>query len=203
MAYRHDIFISYKRSKETNVWIKEHFEPLLEHVVELELGYTPSIYRDDRLHDGGTWPLELGMALGCSKVLIPLWTKTYFHSEWCVLELSSMMERELEMNCRTPSNQFGLIIPMVLHNYETVQPDLAHVQYREIRRCFNVRMQRYSERAEQLADALSGAAPGIACAINNAPTWQGQWPEETANQFFRTLWRRESPQQTMVPGFSS
>lgn len=203
MTYKHDIFISYKRGKETNVWIKEHFEPLLQHAVALELGYTPKIYRDDRLSDGGTWPLDLGEALGCSRVLIPLWTKTYFHSKWCVLELSTMLDREQEMKCRTPPNPSGLIIPVVLHDCDPVQPKLAHVQCREIRECFNVRMQRNSERAEQLADALSATAPGIACAINNAPTWQQQWPEVTADNFLQALWHVDEPRQFAVPGFSS
>jgi len=203
LAYAYDIFISYKRGKETNLWIKEHFEPLLEHAVALELGRIPKIYRDDLLNDGGTWPLDHGIALGSSRVLVPLWTKTYFHSEWCVLELSTMLDREQEMGCRTPSNPLGLIIPTVLHDYETVQPKLAHVQYREIRKCFNVRMQRNSERAEQLADALAAVAPGIACAIENAPVWQQQWPTVTAASFLQALWHKEQPQQTTVPGFSS
>jgi hypothetical protein len=203
MAYLYDIFISYKRGKETNLWIREHFQPLIEHCVELELGRKPTIYRDDQLSDGATWPVDLGIALGSSRVLVPLWTKTYFHSDWCVRELSVMLDREKKTNRRTPANSDGLVIPIVLHNYEIAKPELKHVQYREIRKCFNVRMQRNSERAEQLADELLDAAPGIAKFIENAPEWEPEWPHTTAADFLDVLLQKNQPQQNIVPGYSS
>lgn len=203
MAYSYDIFISYKRGQETVHWIEEHFEPLLEHTVELELGYKPVVYRDKSLNDGGTWPLELGIALGSSRVLVPLWTKTYFYSKWCVLELSTMLAREKEMNCRTPANPSGLIIPVVLHDCLTVKQEISHVQSRDIHKYFNSRMRHDSDRAEQLADELAALAPGIAHAIEKVPGWQSQWPEATAASFLEALLGKEQPQQTSVPGFSS
>lgn len=203
MPYQYDIFISYKRDRETNRWIDEHFEPLLKHAVELELGRTVTIYRDTQLHDGGTWPLELGIALGSSRVLVSLWTKTYFHSDWCVRELSMMLDREQTTGCRRSSKPDGLIIPAVLHDCETVNPELVHVQYREIRDCFNVRMRRDSPRAERLADELAAAAPGIARSIENAPDWQPHWPNTIAENFLQTLLSANQPQQNTVPGFTS
>jgi hypothetical protein len=122
VPYQYDIFISYKRNQETSRWIEDHFQPILAYAVELELGRPPIIYRDNSLHDGGTWPIELGVALGSSRVIIPLLTKTYFHSEWCVRELSAMLSRENEMCCRTLAKPDGLIIPTVLHDCETIKP---------------------------------------------------------------------------------
>lgn len=202
MAYQYDIFISYKRSAETNRWIEEHFEPLLGHAVELELGRNPKIYRDNQVLDGGTWPVELGMALGVTRVLVPLWTKTYFYSEWCSRELATMLAREQEMSCRTIANPCGLIIPAILHDYETPEPHLAHIQTRDLRRYFNPRMPRNGPRAEQLADALMAAAPGITRAIESAPSWQPSWPQTTADAFLQILWQQIPPRQTIVPGFS-
>jgi len=203
VPYQYDIFISYKRGQETNRWIIEHFEPLLAHVVELELGRSPIIYRDNRLHDGGTWPIDLGIALGSSRVLVPLWTKTYFHSEWCVRELSIMLDREREMGCRTPTKPDGMIIPAVLHDCEIIKPELAHVEYRQIRDCYNVRMRHDSARAERLADELGAAAPGIARSIESVPEWQPHWPNTTAEIFLQAIFSGEQPQQNTVPRFSS
>lgn len=203
MPYQYDIFISYKRGDETNRWISDHFEPLLRHAVELELGRPVAIYRDNRLLDGGTWPLDLGVALGASRVLIPLLTKTYFHSEWCVRELSVVLERERQASCRTALNPNGVVVPVILHDCEILKPELTHVQCREIRECFNVRMQRESVRAEKLAEELNLAAPGIARSIENAPTWQVDWPIATADGFLNALLIKQQPQQTKVPGFTS
>jgi len=101
MGYSNDIFISYRRNPETHAWITEHFVPLLALRVELELGRKPSIYVDDQIESGTSWPASLGVALGCSRVLIPLWSGNYLSSAWCVQELSHMLARERETDLRT------------------------------------------------------------------------------------------------------
>lgn len=203
MSYAYDIFISYKRSAEAGRWIEDHFQPLLEHSVELELGRRPVIFRDNQLADGGSWPLDLGLALGLSRVIIPLWTKTYFHSEWCVRELSLMLDREQLTGRRTASNPVGMIIPLVIHDCEDLEHPIRHLEYRDIKRCYNPRMGRESRRAEDLADELFASAKYISRAIDNAPDWRPNWPQAAADNFMSALLRRDPPRQTTVPGFSA
>ena len=57
MAYKYDIFISYRRDNLTRKWIETHFVPLLEHHINLELGRKPIIYIDTMLENGTTWPI--------------------------------------------------------------------------------------------------------------------------------------------------
>jgi hypothetical protein len=56
MSYKHDIFISYRRNPETLAWIKDHFEPLLSLRVEFELQRRPTIYIDEQVESGTSWP---------------------------------------------------------------------------------------------------------------------------------------------------
>src|SRR6478609_2128376 len=100
MSYQHDIFISYRRNSETYVWIMEHFVPLLQLRVELELGRKPDIFVDNQIDSGTSWPASLGVALGGSRVLIALWSANYLASVWCAAELSHMLGRELEAKLR-------------------------------------------------------------------------------------------------------
>lgn len=202
MNYTYDIFISYKRNPEADQWIKEHFEPLLAHSVELELGYPPKIFRDNRLAEGGSWPVDLGRALGSSKVLVSLWTKTYFHSEWCVREMATMLEREQEIGYRSDAVPNVLVLPSVLHDCDPLPNEVAHIQYGVLRSFFNVRMRRDSTKAELLADALTEAAPAIARAIEQAPPWQAAWPARTAEQFMLQFYKGKPPRQENVPGFA-
>lgn len=202
MAYTYDIFISYKRGADTNKWVKDHFEPLLKTYVEFELGYPPRVFRDDRLMDGGSWPLDLGVALGSSKVLVSLWTKTYFHSEWCVSEMATMLQREMDMGHRTPACPSALVLPSVLHDCDPVPPSVAHIQHRVLRDFFNVRMRADSTKSEQLADAIALAAPAIAAAIEKAPPWQQTWPSSVAAAFMQQFHKPQAPRQDTVPGFS-
>jgi hypothetical protein len=202
MDYKYDIFISYKRGSETNQWIQQHFEPLLIHSVGLELGYAPSVFRDNRLDDGGSWPVDLGVALGSSKVLVSLWTKTYFYSEWCVREMAAMLEREKHAGYRTATRPAALVLPSVLHDCDPVPKEVAHIQHRVLRDFFNVRMRPDSTKAELLADAIALAAPAIAKSIENAPAWQEDWPRQVAEQFMQEFYKGQAPRQATVPGFS-
>jgi hypothetical protein len=198
MGYQYDIFISYKRDPETHRWIMEHFKPLLELRVGLELGRKVDVFIDDKLEVGTTWPIELGNTLGCSRILVPLFTKTYFSSKWCTCELSLILSRESSLGYRAGTNSVGLIVPATIHDGDDFPYHLSHIQRLGIQQCFNVRMARESPRAEELDDILARNASSFAAAIHHAPPWQDKWPEEAAQEFYDLLFQEE-PQQDSVP----
>ncbi len=198
MGYQNDIFISYKRDPETYRWIKDHFEPLLVHSVTLELGRQVTVFIDDQIEAGTSWPNELGAELGCSKILVPLFSRTYFSSKWCCLELSQMLSREQKLGYRTVNNRNALIVPVAVHDGDSFPQHIAHIQYFGIHNCFNVRMGINSPRAEELADILSKKAQAFATAISQAPNWQPNWQMDAAEQFYAHLYH-DAPQQESVP----
>jgi hypothetical protein len=202
MGYEHDIFISYRRNPETLSWLTEHFIPLLELHVELELERKPKIYVDKQLESGASWPLSLGTALGNSRILIALWTGNYLSSAWCAEEFSQMLAREQEANLRTAERPNGVVIPAFVHDGEKFPRELGHIQYFEIQKCFNVRMQRTSPRAEELDAILTAQAPAIKECIARAPIWQNSWPVATANQFFTKYFQQLAAEQRDVPRFT-
>jgi len=202
MSYKYDIFISYRRDDETRSWLNNHFIPLLKHRLKLELGYDPSIYTDQKLEIGTTWPVDLGDQIASSRILIALWSKTYLHSEWCACEMTHMLEREINLGLRQAQNADGLVIPIIVHDGETLPPPLAIGQKLEIQEYFNPRMSKESEKAEKLADSLSLAAPGIARLITKSPAWQSQWNIDARNKFYLLYYKKEDPFQTESPKFS-
>jgi hypothetical protein len=202
VAYEYDIFISYKRDAETNRWIADHLEPLLTTYVGLELGHPPRIFRDDQLEAGTTWPAALGAELARSRVLLALYTKTYFFSEWCRRELFAMLEREQEAGLRVAANPGGLVVPVILHDCEELPPKLKNIQAQAIRECFNVRMRKDSPRAELLADEIGKLAKPIARAIDEAPVWRLDWLTATAQSFLEGAPAPEMPKQNTVPRFA-
>jgi hypothetical protein len=199
MGYQYDIFISYRRNPETYRWIKNHFEPLLSLRVELELGRPVEIFIDDQIDAGASWPYDLGLKLGCSRILVPLFTRTYFNSKWCSLELSLMMSREKSLGYRTPQNSHGLIVPAAIHDGDTYPSQISHIQWFGIQKCFNVRMSVDSPLAAELDDTLARFAPSFSNAIQNAPAWQNSWPDQAAQDFYNLLYQAEEPQQDSVP----
>jgi hypothetical protein len=202
MTYKHDIFISYKRSAENNRWIEKHFEPLLKHYVEEELGRQAAVFRDDKIHDGSLWPVELGEALGHSRVLVSLWSNYYFSSAWCMKELDLMLVRERATGYRVSGRVSSLIVPCVLHDCENLEfAELKQIQRRDLSKCYNVRMRRDGRCAEKLATEIAKAAKGIAESIHNAPSWQEEWPRVNAQHMLEILKMREAPSQKKPPRF--
>jgi hypothetical protein len=182
--YAHDLFISYRRDPEVVRWIQDHLVPLL------------------RIEGGATWPVDLGIALGQSKVLISLWSGNYLHSEWCTQELAHMVAREKEEQRRTPQNRFGVVFFLIVHDGESIPADLQAVQRVDITKCFNVRMPRDSITAEELDKIITENARGIADLIQNSPQFRENWPQQTAITFFDQFHQKNRPSQSTVPRFT-
>lgn len=202
MAYQYDIFISYRRDELTRKWIETHFVPLLRHHINLELGRNPEIYIDTQLESGTTWPISLGSALGASRLIIPLWTKTFLNSKWCSCEIGHMLEREKKNGFRTIDKPNGLVFPTIIHDGETMPISLATIQKIEIQECYNVRMSVDSPKAEILDDRLRPLGKAIAEAINNAPAWQQDWSIDAVNSFVQQFHIEEESTQSQTPKFS-
>jgi TIR domain len=204
MAYKYDIFISYKRHPETLGWIRRHFLPLLDLRVGLALGRDPKIYVHEvnqQIPAGALWPQHLGEELGASKVLLALWTKTFFNSVWCAKEMSHMLGREQTAGSRAAGNRYGLVIPAIIHDGEDFPQTLSYVERMDIKSCYNTRMREDSPKAEELSDLIEIHAQGIADAIQHAPQWDSVWPQVAADAFFDQFYKINSPVQTEVPKF--
>jgi hypothetical protein len=199
VAYTHDIFISYRRDRETVTWIQNHLAPLLRLRLGLELPNPPDIYIDLQIEGGATWPVELGRELAQSKVLISLWSGNYLHSKWCTLELAHMVAREKKFQLRSPHNSSGIVFIMVAHDGETIPHELQAIQKVEIQSCFNVRMRHDSPRAEELDEILTKNASAIARAIKKAPEFKKKWPNQIAQAFFDQFHQKNPPSQSTVP----
>jgi hypothetical protein len=157
MGYLHDIFISYRRHPETLEWIREHFLPLLDHWVGLEMPQDPQIYVHEitgQIPAGTAWPTELGERIGASRILIALWSGAYLNSVWCTQELCLMIAREQETESRTVKNKYGLIVPVIVHDGDNIPQQLGLTQRMDIKAYYNTRMRRDSEKAEQLSDTI-------------------------------------------------
>ncbi len=203
MGYQYDIFISYRRDELTLKWIQVHFLPLIKLHIKNELGREPNIYIDTQLESGTSWPIALGKALGSSKIIIPLWTKSFLNSVWCTCEIGHMVERETKTGFRTFEKPGGLIFPTIIHDGETFPVQLATIQKIEIQDCFNVRMSIDSPKAEILDDKLKPLGKEISEAIEKAPDWQEDWQIKAVNSFVQQYYITEESKQNFAPKFSN
>ena len=190
MPYEYDIFMSYRRHPETLKWIRSLLLPLLDHYIGLELGRDPRIFVHEvqgQIQAGAIWPVELGEVLGQSRTLVALWCKPYLSSQWCAEELSIMTAREDFSGARTSNNKYGLVVPVILHDGETIPERFAGTQQLDLKPYYNTRMRPDGDKAELLTEVIRRHAGGFAEAIDNAPPFQEHWPQEAARRLFMQL----------------
>jgi hypothetical protein len=204
MAYQHDIFVSYRRDPEALVWIDRFLKPILRHRVGMELQRKVDIYVHevgDQIQAGTAWPVDLGQTIACSRVLIALWSGDYLASEWCRHELSLMLHRERVTKARSVRNKYGLVIPVIVHDGDTIPKSLASAQRLELKDCFISRMPDNGPVAEQMVKQIALHAQGIAAAIHAAPPWKSGWPTKAAAKLLNAF-KVQQKSQRKLPRFS-
>jgi hypothetical protein len=198
MAYRWDVFLSYRRFKEWPDWVKNHFLPLFTHYLGEELGRDADVFVDTgAVESGTTWPLKLAEGLSQSKVLVCLWSRQYFSSSWCLCELAHMRAREQACGFGSVAQPGCLIVPVVLHDGEDFPPAVRHIQRADFKEVANVRIAKGSARAEQLADAVRHWVPEVKNAVMRAPDFDPAWRNIAAAELIETF--RQSGKQSTVP----
>ncbi|MEM7360715.1 MAG: toll/interleukin-1 receptor domain-containing protein [Pseudomonadota bacterium] len=200
--YKNDLFISYNRIGDTAEWLEKHLVPMLKERLDLELGRDSEVFYDGQLASGGTWPAELGIELGRSRVLLALWSKPFLNSKWCAREVAIMRAREDRLHLRSTANPKGTIAISVIHDGETLPHELSMIQKFEIKEFYNTRMVRGGNLAEGLFQRISEEAVNLAAMIENAPPFQQDWLQEAAEAFFETFYQGERVGQTAPPRFS-
>ncbi len=149
MEYEHDIFLSYKRDRVQEEWIRDHFLPLLESDVSNEIAGrcgrpAMSIFFDKAgatagteetivrgLEPGAKWEPALQEAIRKSRCMIGLWSPNYFFSGWCLMEWKSFAEREQ----RTSAT---LVLPVSVYDGNNFPEDARAVQAFDISEFVNI-----------------------------------------------------------------
>lgn len=197
MAYQHDVFLSYRRHREWPLWVQNVFFPLFAHWLGEEFPNV-SIFVDYEIETGDSWPQRLGQALGQSKILVPLFSRQYFSSPWCQLELGLMLAREANCGFRTAEVPSGLIVPAHIHDGENFPACARAIQAAQLQAFTNIRLSKQSLTEERLSEAIRNWVSDVAAAIRSAPPHQDAWTALAAEAFIRQFATGEA-KQTLPP----
>ncbi len=177
MDYSYDIFISYQRHATWTPWLREHINYLLNAYLFQDLGQNPHIFFDEAIAPGDDWPARLGQALGRARILVPIFSKGYFGSDWCLHELDLMHSRMVSLPGKC------LIIPLLLHDGEHIPDEIARIQYCDIREFCITDIQRKSRLYERFSQTVKNVSPRIADAISDAPLFDQSWESNCRSRF--------------------
>ena len=121
MDYEHHVFISYRHHESWPDWVEKLFMPPLRQWLGEEIGDDAAIFFDRNLETGTRWSPQIKRALARSRVLLLCFSRQYFTSEWCRLELALMLARERAIGT---GPAYSLVVPIILHDGDDL-PDLA------------------------------------------------------------------------------
>lgn len=201
MSYEHDIFLSYSRKGEWPDWVREKFLPLLRHWLGEELGREPGIFFDQEMEAGQAWPHRLRLAVARSRIVVPLWSRMYFASDWCLREMSLMVARERQHGFGVAGDPGRLVVPAAIHDGDDFPPSATDGnQFFPLQEVANVRIARESVLHERFSDRIRGWAPSIRHAIERSPACDEAWETIDCEAIMREF-RLPSPAQTTQPVF--
>jgi hypothetical protein len=197
MAYNFDVFLSYRRFMEWPKWVEDRFLPLFRHYLGEELGRSANIFIDTKeIETGVAWPFKLAEGLSQSKVLVCLWSRQYFNSDWCLAELSHMRAREKACGLGTAEHPGGLIVPVIGHDGDDFPAAIRHIQAYHFQDVVNFRMAAGSAIDEALSRKIEQWVPNVKAAIERAPAFDPQWRDAATDDLLAAL-RRSTSQKSL------
>lgn len=180
--YKYDIFLSYRRKGPVLDWVDNHFLQLLKDWLNEADGFErdPEIFVDrEEINPGMRWPAKLEDALKHSKILVCVWSPSYFRSPWCLAEWKSMQSREKLLGLGTPANPEGLVYPVKFNDGESFPQDAKQVQFRDLSRWNNsVKSFRDTPAYVGFEDEIKSIADQLSAMISKAPDWRPDFPVE-------------------------
>jgi hypothetical protein len=194
--YRYDVFVSYRRHGFWTDWVRGIFVPILEHWLAEDLGRPAAVFVDEDLEQGSDWPFALRNKLALSRVLVPLFSRLYFSSNWCRAELHHMMAREVQCGLRTMLRPNGLIFPAHIHDGTDLPREAQRIQALMLQDFSNPMMSRKSRRHEALSDCVRGWSPQIATAVATAPAYSDSWLELAVDELREPV-RGQNPEAAL------
>jgi hypothetical protein len=167
MPYQRDVFISYRREDYAwTPWARDTFKRALESWLQRELGRPANVFIDEQVPVGTDYVNHLAQMLVESKVMVALFSKDYFSSEWCVHELDLMIDR---------AKGNDLIIPIVVHDGEVIPDALGRLNYADFIEFANPALCNAGPLYVEFWTAIAKLAPRIGSAIDAAPPFDARW----------------------------
>jgi len=183
MAYKWDVFLSYRRSNYWPKFVQNQFLPKLRTWLDTEVGQTARIFVDtDQIRAGDDWPDELADALAHSKIMVCLWSAQYFTSRWCALELTQMLARR-ESLAGPNGRLLPLIIAVLIHDCENLPRELSRIQQFPMQDYCSPWIAEGSLTEERLGFEIKRLAQDVADALKHVPTFDESWPSLVTTDF--------------------
>jgi hypothetical protein len=172
ISYRYDVFVSYRRIGKVKPWVGQHFVPYLKTAMTEPLGREPRVFWDETsVAEGQRWHSAILDALRHSCCLVPIWSKPYFGSPWCVAEWQTFLRRA------TLTQRDELVVPVRFNDGEDFPPEALAAKPFDFRDfAINAPAFVQSPRFLEYESALDRLAERLVEVLEAAPKCLLEWP---------------------------
>lgn len=181
-SYKNDVFLSY-RDDFSGPWIRDYFLPLFKWTLEDVLGRQPEIFVAT-LKDDGLLSRSRKEELVRSRILVPIWSPSYFNLTWSIYECSVFLSRESQLGYRTEKNEVNLLKPVVVCDGTSFPEFAQNISF------FNCRNYMIPVAAFGRTDAyiefsndMRNWATNVAAAMDLAPECREEWLDLEVSSF--------------------
>lgn len=162
---------------------------MFDHWLSAELGEEARIYFDaEDIETGMAWPHRLAAGLSSSKVMVCLWSREYFASDWCKAELGHMLTRRKMVS--HPHEPLPLVLAVVIHDGAHFPDELRSIQQFPLQDCASPWIHESSPKAELLSDRVKKLAVEVRNAIERVPEHDPEWRGLAVDEFARLFHSR-------------
>jgi len=187
--YKYDVFLSYRRANEWPRFVHDHFLPKFRHWLDTTLGRTSTVFFDEQeIETGESWPYRLADALAHSRVMVCLWSKEYFSSQWCAAELGHMLARRQSLTGSL--GPLPLILAVVIHDGNDIHASLGEIQRFPLQKYSNPWIAEGSSVAEVLSMKIEEFTTHVVHALDRVPDYDPSWPSLATKEFLEIFGSR-------------
>ena len=201
--YEYHIFLSHRRSNPDVLrWTRDCFLRPLRAQLGPAIPGLRIFFDEQQIDQGASWPDALAAAHARSRILVPILSPDYFFSDWCLLELALMYERERLLGFRTPGNPRSLIFPVIINDGDSFPADIKAIQSHDLKAHANFDIQIGSVEQTALTRSIKEWSESLVSALENLPPCDDGW-SAIAHDRFRDTFRILAGQVTTVPALTT
>lgn len=186
LDYEYDVFISY-RHHEWKPWVRECFMPSFRRWLralkdDAKVFFDEDVIPEDVIQGGSNWVPKLATGLAKSRILVPLLSRQYFGTDWCLAEYKHMQGRERGFTKPESRRAKSLIVPAVIHDGEHFPSDVLAMKPVYLKKFISYAQN--GKKKEELEQCIkTSLVPNVIQAIRGAPKFDPEWEHRAIDDF--------------------
>ena len=197
--YEYDVFVSYRQLPMWDKWTRHWFYDQLSIWLQPKVAQPRIFFDKAATENGQSWPQHLQHAHARSKVLVPVLCRSYFDSQWCRYELTTMIERMRVLRAQGHAD-IRLVFPVVFDDGKDFDPEIRQLGPVELHGYADPDIRKMTKAYRNCQSWMKEWSESVWQALDAVPAFDSCFETLASERFHRALAITNAAQKT-VPRF--